>query len=240
MGVPPLSGFYSKDAILATAFSGSPFFLFPIAFLVAVLTAFYMTRLVLVTFFGPERSEGSHHAHESPLVMTGPLVFLAILTVIGGLLGLAHVVNPLDPREHHASGVMETLFEPFGHAPMAALAGLAATMFGIAGAWALYGTATRDPLPEMARGLSRAMRNRFYFDELYEKLIAATQGALSTFADVFDRYIIGGLLVKGASGVVDLTGRGLRLIQTGNLQTYAFLMALGVALVLLIVFRTRI
>src|SRR5205085_398619 len=69
MGVPPLSGFYSKDSILATAFAGSPFFLFPIAFIVAVLTAFYMTRLVLIAFFGSERSEGSQHAHESPVVM---------------------------------------------------------------------------------------------------------------------------------------------------------------------------
>jgi NADH-quinone oxidoreductase subunit L len=199
-----------------------------------------MTRLVLIAFFGKERTEGSHHAHESPMVMTGPLIVLAVLTVIGGFLGLAHVVIPQDMRGHHPHGLLDTIFEPFGHAPMAALAGIAATMFGIAGAWALYGKATRDPLPEMARSLSRAMRNRFYFDELYEKLIAMTQGALATFADAFDRYIIGGLLVRGASGFVDLTGRGLRLAQTGNLQTYAFLMALGVALVLLIVFRTQI
>jgi NADH-quinone oxidoreductase subunit L len=238
MGVPPLSGFYSKDAILATAFEESPFLLFPIAWIVAVLTAFYMTRLVLIAFFGKERTEASHHAHESPLVMTGPLVFLAGLTVIGGFLGLGHVVNPEEGHEH--AGWVSALFAPFGHAPMAALAGIAATLFGFFIAWSLYSNAERDPLPEMARGLSRAMRNRFYFDELYEKLIAMTQGALASLADALDRYIIGGLFVRGASGFVDFTGRGLRLIQTGNLQTYAFLLALGVAVVLLIVFRTRI
>ncbi len=239
MGVPPLSGFYSKDAILAVAFEQAPFSLFPLAFFVAVLTAFYMTRLVLIAFFGKERTEASHHAHESPLVMTGPLVFLAILTVVGGLLGLGQIITRPEGHGHHGSW-LDALTEPFGHAPMAALAGIAATLFGVFGAWALYANADRDPLPEMARGLSRAMRNRFYFDELYEKLIAMTQGALSKLADGIDRFIIGGFFVRGASGFVDLTGRGLRLIQTGNLQTYAFLMALGVALVLLIVFRTQI
>lgn len=239
MGVPPLSGFYSKDAILATAFEGSPFGLFPLAVIVAILTTFYMSRLVLITFFGPERSEAAHHAHESPAVMTGPLAFLAFLTVIGGLLGLGHAVTP-EAGAHHGNGLLDTLFEPFGHAPMAALAGIAATLFGLFLAHAFYGNVERDPLPQMARGLSRLMRNRFYFDELYEKLIAMTQGALAKFADGFDRYIVAGLMVRGVSGIVDLTGRGLRLVQTGSLQTYTFLVAIGVALALLIIFRTKI
>lgn len=236
MGLPPFAGFYSKDAILATAFSGSPFGLFPIAIIVAVLTTFYMTRLVLIAFFGKERTEAAHHAHESPLVMTGPLVFLAILTVVGGFLGLGAIV--VAEEGHHASGnILDVAMAPFGHAPMAALGGIAAALAGFFLAFTLYWNAERDPLPEMARGLSRAMRNRFYFDEFYEKLIAATQGALAKFADGFDRYIIGGLMVRGVSGAVDLTGRALRLVQTGSLQTYAFMLAIGVALVLLLVFR---
>ena len=235
MGIPPLAGFYSKDAILATAFEGSPFGLFPISVIVAILTTFYMARLVLIAFFGKERSEAAHHAHESPMVMTGPLVFLAILTVLGGFLGLGAVVSP---AEHHENGgIIAAAFEPFGHAPMAALAGIAAALFGLFLAWQLYANAERDPLPQMARSLSRAMRNRFYFDEAYERLIAVTQDALAKIADGVDRYLIGGLMVRGASGFVDLTGRGLRLIQTGNLQTYTFLLALGVAIVLLLVFR---
>jgi NADH-quinone oxidoreductase subunit L len=235
MGVPPLSGFYSKDAILATAFEGSPFGLFPISVVVAVLTTFYMSRLMLIAFFGKERSESAHHAHESPLVMTGPLVFLAILTVIGGFFGLGNVVTQAE--EHGGGGWLATATAPFGHAPMAALAGIAAALFGFFLAWSLYANAERDPLPQMARSLSRGMRNRFYFDELYERLIALTQESLAKLADVVDRYVIGGLMVRGASGFVDLTGRGLRLIQTGNLQTYTFLLALGVAVVLLVVFR---
>jgi NADH-quinone oxidoreductase subunit L len=222
-------------AILATAFEGSPFGLFIISVLVAILTTFYMARLMLVAFFGKERSEAAHHAHESPMVMTGPLVFLTILTVIGGFLGLGSVVVA---DEHHAEGGwLAAAFAPFGHAPMAALAGIAAALFGLFLAWQLYANAERDPLPQMARSLSRAMRNRFYFDEAYERLIALTQDALAKIADAVDRYLIGGLMVRGVSGFVDLTGRGLRLIQTGNLQTNTFLLALGVAIVLLLVFR---
>jgi NADH-quinone oxidoreductase subunit L len=235
MGIPPLSGFYSKDAILATAFEGSPFGLFVISVIVAILTTFYMARLVLVAFFGKERSEAAHHAHESPMVMTGPLVFLAMLTVIGGFLGLGNIVVA---EEHQGEGGwLATAFAPFGHAPMAALAGIAAALFGFFLAWSLYARAERDPLPEMARTLSRAMRNRFYFDEFYEGLIRTTQEALAKVADWVDRYLIGGLMVRGASGVVDLIGRGLRFAQTGNLQTYTFMLAIGVAIVLLLVFR---
>jgi NADH-quinone oxidoreductase subunit L len=235
MGVPPLSGFYSKDAILATAFEASPWGLFPISVIVAILTTFYMARLMLIAFFGKARSEGAHHAHESPLVMTGPLVFLAILTVLGGFFGLADVAAP---AEHHgATGWAAAAFAPFGHAPMAALAGIAAVLFGLFFAWSLYANSDHDPLPELARSFSRAMRNRFYFDEFYEGLIAHTQDALAKIADGFDRYFIGGLMVRGSSGVVDLAGRGLRMLQSGSLQTYTFLLALGVAIVLLVVFR---
>ena len=81
------------------------------------------------------------------------------------------------------------------------------------------------------------MRNRFYFDEFYEWLIRCTQEALASIADWIDRYMIGGFMVRGASGFVDLAGRGLRFAQTGNLQTYTFMLALGVAIVLLVIFR---
>jgi len=117
---------------------------------------------------------------------------------------------------------------------MAAFFGLFAVMIGFSAAFSLYWNAKSDPLPELMRGLTRAMRNRFYFDELYEKLIAVSQEALSYLADSFDRWIVAGLFVRGISGSTELVGRMLRLVQTGNLQTYAFLLAAGVALVLYI------
>ena len=81
------------------------------------------------------------------------------------------------------------------------------------------------------------MRNRFYFDELYARSIAVTHEALSKLADWFDRWIIAGLGVRGAHGSTELFGRALRLVQAGNLQGYAFFLALGVALVLWLVLK---
>jgi NADH-quinone oxidoreductase subunit L len=80
---------------------------------------------------------------------------------------------------------------------------------------------------------ARWLRDRFYFDELYEKVIAMTQDALARLADLADRWLIAGLVVRGTHGSIELTGRLLRLVQTGNLQTYAFLFVAGVAVLLL-------
>ena len=232
-GVPPLSGFYSKDGILAAAASHSNA-LFVLATGVALLTTFYMSRLFLIAFLGRARSEAADHAHESPGIMTWPLVFLAVLTVTGGFLGIHGFVGEQFKLAEHHVGFVDQILEPFGHSPIAAFFGLFAVMIGFSAAVSLYWNAKSDPLPELMRGLSRAMRNRFYFDELYEKIIAVSQEALSFMADAFDRWIVAGLFVRGISGSTELVGRVLRLVQTGNLQTYAFLLAAGVALVLYI------
>ena len=108
---------------------------------------------------------------------------------------------------------------------------------GISLAFATYWNATKDPLVTKLGWLSRAMQNRFYFDELYAALISVTHEALSKVADWFDRWVIAGLGVKGAHGSTEIFGRALRMVQTGNLQTYAFLFALGVALVLILVLK---
>jgi NADH-quinone oxidoreductase subunit L len=81
-------------------------------------------------------------------------------------------------------------------------------------------------------GLSRALRNRFYFDEIYERLIALSHEALARLADWFDRWIISGVAIRGLHGTTEILGRALRQVQTGNLQTYAFLIVLGVAVML--------
>jgi len=233
-GVPPLSGFYSKDAILATASEHSAF-LFILASLVALLTTFYMSRLVLVTFFGGTRSDHADHAHESPKVMAWPLILLTVPTVLAGFWGIdAFFTHQLTPDAHpHHGNFLETLFAPFGHAPLAALVGLGATVFGFSFAYSLYANAEKDPLPEKLGFLSRAMRDRFYFDEIYSGLIKITHEAVSCLAGWFDRWVIAGLGVRGLHGSTEILGRALRLVQTGNLQTYAFLFVAGVVLVLL-------
>jgi NADH-quinone oxidoreductase subunit L len=237
-GVPLLSGFYSKDSILAAAAArdnGSAG-LFILGTVVAMLTTFYMFRLVFVAFLGKPRTNAAAHAHESPKVMTWPLVLLAIPTIFAGYWGIEAFLNQqFKPGEaaHHASWLAE-MFAPFGHSPLAALASLAALVFGFSAAFALYRNATTDPLVQRFGWLARAMRNRFYIDEVYDKLIAITHEALARLANGFDRWVVAGLGVKGLSGLTDILGRMLRMLQTGNLQTYAFLFVLGIAVVLLI------
>jgi len=237
-GVPPFSGFYSKDEVLAVAYDHNGA-LFVVATLVAALTAFYMFRLFFVAFLGKAKSEASDHAHESPKVMTVPLQFLAVLSVIGGLIGINTFIGKSFGIEAHSSPFIDHILAPFSHAPMAALFGLFAAVVGFSLAYSLYAGATRDPLPNSLGLLSRAMRNRFYFDEIYSALIAITHEALSRLANAIDRWVIAGFIVRGAHGTTELFGRALRLVQTGNLQTYAFLFAGGVAVVLFyVLFRS--
>ena len=232
-GVPPFSGFYSKDGILAQAAEHSlPLFL--LGAVVAVLTTFYMFRLVFVALLGAPRSEAAGHAHESPPAMAWPLRVLAVFSVIAGLLGVEQLYATQFPTAgvEAATPFPGSLIAPFLHAPLAAGSGLLAVLAGFAAAYALYAKATKDPLPEKLGALSRAMRNRFYFDELYQATVIRFHDLLAAVADWFDRWIIAGLAVRGTHGTTELAGRALRLLQTGNLQTYALLFALGVALVL--------
>ena len=237
-GLPPLSGFFSKDEILAAAANHSVA-LFVLATVVAMLTTFYMFRLVFVAFSGRPKTERAEHAHESPRVMTWPLVILAVPTVLAGFWGIhSFLGSHFNPDQAmHPGDWWRELLAPFGHAPLAVMAGLGAIAFGFSFAYALYANATQDPLPERMNGLCRAMRHGFYFDELYAKLIALTHEALARLADVLDRHIIAGWGVRGLSGLTDILGRALRMVQTGNLQTYAFLFVLGVALVLIVFLR---
>src|SRR5439155_16226716 len=103
---------------------------------------------------------------------------------------------------------------------------------GISAAYKIYAKATSDPLPSKLGWLSPAMANRFYFDELYEATFIRAHDFIATVADWIDRWIVEGFCIGLVRGGTDLTGRALRLVQTGNLQTYAFLFVLGVAVVL--------
>jgi NADH-quinone oxidoreductase subunit L len=234
-GLFPLSGFYSKDSILGQAISQHHYALFALGIIVAVLTTFYMFRLVFVVFGGGARSEATEHAHESPSVMLWPLRILAFFSIIGGLIGIENLYAKQFEAGAAAypGGLGERLLEPFNSSPLAAFFGLFAVIIGFGWAFSLYRRALVDPLPEKLGWLSRAMRNGFYFDELYDKiLIPHTQDALARLADRFDRWIIAGFMVRGTQGTTEIIGRALRMLQTGSLQTYAFLLVTGVAVVL--------
>jgi NADH-quinone oxidoreductase subunit L len=253
-GVPPLSGFYSKDAILAAAYECSPV-LFGVSVSVAFLTTLYMFRLVFVVFWGRPKSEPCSHAHESPRVMTWPLRILAVASVLAGGVGITEFVEPQffasakhfsivtwteSSRNHDwgqlVSGWMAGMIEPFHHAPVPALCGLGAILFGFFIARGLYLDAASDPLPVRLPWLCNAMRNKFYFDELYTWIIAVTLNRTARLANLFDRRVVIGC-VKLVQGGAELCGRGLRLAQTGNMQTHAFIFAASAAAVLWFMFR---
>ena len=225
-GVWPLSGFFSKDAILAAVYKQS-MTLFAVGILVAFLTSFYMFRLFFVVFLGKAKSDLPDHAHESPAVMTRPLMVLALASVFGGFLGIIQFIAPQFGGQ--APEVFAPL-EPFRAAPMAACDGLLAFAVGLALAFHFYRNAASDPLPLKFQSLTGLLRHKFYFDDIYASLIAVTQDALATFANGAD--IVLQWVIRGVQGTTDLAGRGLRLLQTGNLQTYTFLFAAGIALAL--------
>ena len=232
----PFSGFFSKDSIIAQAADQGNYLLFAVGLLVAVLTAFYMFRLVLVVFYGSAKSEHAEHAHETPPVMTWPLRILAVLSLIGGCIGVEGIYQRqfLPEGAEHAATFTQQLIEPFKHSMVGAILGLAALGVGFIAAYALYANAGKDPLPEKLGALARTMRNRFYFDEIYEATVIRLHDTIAAIAGGVD-WCIENLCIGFVRGGTDFTGRALRLLQSGNLQTYAFLFALGVALLLYLV-----
>jgi NADH-quinone oxidoreductase subunit L len=231
-GVPPFSGFYSKDSILGHALEQHNYLLFAVGAGIAGLTTFYMFRLFYVAFVGKPRTEAAGHAHESPAVMTLPLIVLALFALIGGVIGINAIYNLQFAPGEHAGSMVQNLIEPFKASPIGALIGIGCVAAGFFAARALYKDAATDPLPAKLGGLATAMKNKFYFDEFYEATFIRAHDFIAAVADWIDRWILEGAIIGTIRGGTDLTGRALRLVQTGNLQTYAFLFVLGVALLL--------
>jgi NADH-quinone oxidoreductase subunit L len=217
IGLPPFSGFFSKDAILAIAYEKNPA-IFWLALSTAFLTAFYMLRLVVVVFFGKPRSDQARMGREAPWVMIGPLLLLAIPALGAGFHFVARLFVQL-PLEKETGWVVPSL------ALTAALAGAFLAIF-------VYRDRQTDPV-NLA-----PLRNRFYFDEVYSFLIRGTQELLAKLSAFLDRWILDGVAIRGASTTTWGLGSLLRLFQVGNLQAYAFLFGLGiVGLIYFTVFR---
>jgi len=235
-GVPPFSGFYSKDSILAQALDQKSYLLFAVAVAIAGLTTFYMFRLFFVAFTGKPKTEAAKHAHESPAVMTWPLVALAVFAVIGGFIGIRELYESQFSSESAGRSLIQSLLEPL-HSPVPFLAGLAVVALGWFAARSLYRDATDDPLPAKLGGFATAMKNRFYFDEIYEGVFVRAHDFIAAIADIVDRWLVEGLCIGVVRGGTNFTGRALRLIQTGSLQDYAFLLVLGMAVLLYLVLK---
>ena len=209
--------------------------LFVIGVAVVVLTAFYMMRCVLVVFHGDSHSDAATNAHEAPGEMTLPLILLSTLSIGLGwsYFGLSKFLfNPAIWSNTKLIGAVPVNQITDSAHLIAMIAGTVASLTGLALGWVNYKNAKEDPLPAKLGALAQVMRDKFYFDEIYAWLNKWTQERLSHYADWFDRWIIAGLGVRGTTGAVDLTGCLLRLVQSGNLQTYALLLALGLLVML--------
>jgi NADH-quinone oxidoreductase subunit L len=226
IGTPFFSGFFSKDVILLAAWQQHSYLIFLLGVFTAFLTAFYMTRLFVVTFLGSARSDAADHAHDGPLTMTAPLVILAFFSVFAGY----HFIGGKAVGEGFW-GAIEGIEQGGGHAVVATLAILAFAV-GVGAGFVLYSGRSKEPFPVAP------LRDKLYFDEIYAAFIAGTQELLATIARFFDQWIIDGVLVRFTSGAVWGAGFVLRFLQFGNLQGYAFLFGLGVvATIYLLVFR---
>ena len=227
-GVPMFSGFFSKDAILTAAFSNSPI-LYGLGVLAAMMTAFYMFRLYALTFRGSFRGthEQEHHLHESPVAMTLPLIILAILSIVGGYVGLPEVFTH---KEMAFNEYLAPVVKNLAHGEIAAnteimlmaistIASLAMAVF----AWVKFG----KPTFSESTGLNKALENKWYIDELYDAAIVKPIEALSNLLDRFaERMGIDGA-VNGVGKTVKWGGDRLRMLQTGQVGFYIFVMVLG-------------
>lgn len=219
IAIPGTSGFFSKEAILDAAKEQSTG-LFLIAAFVAFLTSFYMTRLFIVAFLGKPRAHGADHAHEAPLIMLVPLLILAVPSVLAGYHFFhGHILPPLHPEGHAEHGLVDMIFSVVG------MTSLAALILGVGLATVLYRGKDSDPLK------IKLFANKFYFDELYQKIVSIFQDALAGVVNVFDKLFIDGIAVRGSALTASGVGQLFRRLQVGNIQGYAFLFGLGVLLV---------
>jgi len=244
-GIPIFAGFFSKDEILWQAFSHGTTFgmvLYALGASAALLTAFYMFRLIFLTFHGASRvePEAARHLHESPWNMVGPLVVLAIFSALAGFAGVPeawgggnwihHFLGPLFGREGaegvvHASVGLERLMA--GVSVLIALAGILL-------AWLMYIASPVLPgkLASAFGGLYRAVLNKWYCDEIYDALLVNPCKRFGTFLwEIIDAGLIDGI-VNGVAVLAHFCGERIRRLQTGHVENYALFLVLGIVVIL--------
>ena len=238
-GLPFLSGFFSKDAILTSAYSGGHILVWALGLTGAVMTAFYMFRLVFLTFFGEGRmsEETRRHIHESPPVMTVPLIILAVFSVISGYAGLPAV---LGPRADLLGRFLAPVLRSGESLPSAAvewnliLVSTAAALGGLFAAYLLYLRYPKIPARLAARWprIYRLLVGKYYVDEFYDAAVVRplVRGSELVYSQ-FDLKVVDGAL-NGSAAAADVAGRGLSRLQTGLVKDYALAFLLGAVLFL--------
>jgi len=215
-GVNFLSGYFSKDAILLGAYNiNLPVFI--ILYAGAVLTAFYMFRLYFITFEGDPRSDNSSNAIESGPLMTGPLILLSILSIVGGY----HSIFPLAIVESILPDI-EKVAEMPNHLWMIVL-GTFAWVVGVITAKNLYGRVDQvDPLSVKAPVFFSLCQSKLFFDQIYAFYVKMIQDPLTRFFEVLELLFISGLMVRGSAGVAGLFALLGKTFYNGKIHSYAF------------------
>jgi len=235
-GLPPFAGFFSKDEILAAAHDKHPVY-YILGVTTSLMTAFYMFRLYFLTFSGKFRgtAEQEHHLHESPFSMTLPLMLLALLSIVGGWIGIPAVfaadmhwlsgfLSPVVPTlvPHHVSHEMELML-------MGAVVLLVIIMIIIA--FRKFGK--DEIVNEAPVGLSKILANKWYVDELYQAVIVKPIEAIAAFFNkVLEARVIDGM-VNGVGKAVQFSSRQLRLVQSGQVGSYVLIMVTSIILFLI-------
>ncbi|MHB9012268.1 MAG: NADH-quinone oxidoreductase subunit L [Ignavibacteriaceae bacterium] len=240
-GIPPLSGFFSKDEILWSSYADGNIIYWLIGVVTALLTAFYMFRLVSLTFDGKERFGHDKHPHESPAVMTIPLIILAVLAAVGGFIGIPEIFS--GEHGNQFDNWLEPIFQPaqakiamFGvHSSLEEIVLMVVTLVGVIGS--IYAARyiyiknikPAEKLSKRFNGVYNLLLNKYYVDEIYDAsvvtpIVKGSEIVLWKFADI---KIIDGL-INGVANLIEKISGSIRKIQTGVAQFYALIMLLGI------------
>ena len=240
-GIPPFSGFFSKDEILAGAFAKNPV-LYVIGLGGALLTAFYMFRLLAMTFMGKFRGtdEQLHHVHESPSAITVPLIILAFLSMVGGLIGIPEFMmsnghklgNFLDPIFASSNAILVKHEIPYQTEWI--LTGVSTILIIIISGWAWKKYKSYQFQTAEETGIAKVLQNKWYVDELYDAIIVKPLKSLSLFFNnVIEKSGIDGL-VNGVGRGINYGSRQIRLLQSGQVGAYILMMVIGMIILFII------
>ena len=239
-GVPFFSGFFSKDAILTMAFANGQYFVWALGLMGAVLTAFYMFRLIFLTFYGEERLDqhAKEHLHESPRVMTVPLVILAFFSIVAGYVGLPVV---LGKKLDLFGRFLEPMIKPAGEGHLSLgtewlliLVSVAVALCGIFIAYAFYLQKPQAPhaLVRQFPWLYKLLYNKYYVDEIYNAVFVNPMIRSSEIVyNNFDLKVIDGTL-NGSASAANWSGKVLSYLQTGFIKDYALIFLVGIVIVI--------
>lgn len=257
LGIPPLSGFFSKDEILLAAYASNNLPLFMMGLIAVFFTSVYMFRIFFIAFTG--ESKLHEHPHESPAVMTIPLIILTVLSVIGGFVGSPLMGNAFQKFVHHEAAMH--------HAEPSTMVMVLSVLLGVIGiyvAWLLCGRgmaylerikANLRVFGEVYKALViypstsivgvserltgsfifKLLANKYFVDEIYGSIIVTPFIKLTRFVAGFDRSVVDGM-VNGVASLITLFGRGVRKMQTGFVQGYVMVLVLGIIFLMLIGF----